>query len=281
LAISEFLGFLSLAGFVALVGQASWKTFGGTKDGWSFQNHGVDQLPKVLEFALQSCLNDGTIVIENRRFEHFVQFKKYIQRDRKFGLELGFPNADWSTKHSQKLRNFLTTNNIPFREKSENVGQVNSFTLVDCGQDINLAVRLARLCFLDVFGLASDVRFKSTVTDNSTVTDVVDDPDYVNPTASQWWTAWRSNQRAKGRPDPKIVLTGAALTMGQIICYPVLWVSAFLPNGDATKWEPAFQSVPMEGSQSTLMLFLIFCALCFGADRSYRRLARSTTLTAR
>jgi len=163
-----------------------------SEDGWNLSNHGFDKMPKVIEWALQYCLNRGFIIIEDRNSEHFIQFRKYILRDGEIGLELGFPEAPWSAAYFPELRDALANSGTSFREARETSGKVTAFIHVDCGQDIDQAVGLTRLCFFEIFGLGTDTRFKSTPSNYSSLYDNVDDPDYVNPKTSKWWSTWRA-----------------------------------------------------------------------------------------
>jgi len=281
-ALSEVLAFLSLLGYAALLGQAIWKTWLMGQDDWGLYNHGLDKMPEVIKWALRYCLNQGFIVIQDRNSEHFVQFRKYILRNGGYGLELGFPEAPWSRTYFPKLRDALTAEGTPFRETRESQGEVTAFIHVDCGQDIDRAVELARLCIFDIFGLGADCRFKSSPSNYSVLYDVVDDPDYANPAASQWWSTWRAREQAKGRPDPALVFKAAAFTFGFVFCcYPALWLAWFLADPSYPDWRWSVGSVHLAGSHPTLILLPIFCVLLAGFTMAGRELSRGPKLRPR
>lgn len=277
MALSELLGFLSLAGYVALLGRASWLTWRRPKSSWGFSDHGFDKMPEVIEVALRTCLNRGFIVIEDRDSEHFVQFRKYILRNGEYGLELGFPEAPWSKAYVPKLRDTLTADGLPFRETREFIGDVTAFIHVDCGQDIDMAVDLTRRCFFDIFGLASDSRFKSSPSNVSALQDHVDNPDYENSSLRQFWPAWRADWRAKGLADPKLLMTGAAFTVGFVFCYPALWWAWVVAHGALPDWQVSIGSLHLAGSDATLILLAVFCALFVGTRGLGRKLLQSST----
>ena len=222
---SELLGFLSLTAFLAILGQAGWKTRQLSRDDWALNNHGFDKMPEVIEWALRYCLNRGFMVIEDRNSEHFIVFRKSISRNGKIGLELGFPEAPWSTRYITELQDALTTSGTSFRKTRKYYGDFTTLIHVDCGQDIDKAVDLAHQCFFEIFGLAPGTRFKSKPSYYSSLNDDVDDPNYVNPSTSEWWSVWRNREQEKGRPDPALLLKGSAFTIGLLICYPALWLS--------------------------------------------------------
>lgn len=151
--ISGSLGYLSLAGYLALLGQAFWKTRDMSKDRWGLCNHGFDKIPKVIDYALRHCLNRGFMVITDRKSYHCVVLRKYILRNGERGLELGFPDADWSASHAAALRAALKSEGVSLREASERYREVKASIHVDCGRDINKAVELVRRCFFELFGL--------------------------------------------------------------------------------------------------------------------------------
>jgi len=50
--ISGILGFLSLLGYLAALGQFFWKTWVMSRNSLNFSNHGFDKMPKVIEHTL-------------------------------------------------------------------------------------------------------------------------------------------------------------------------------------------------------------------------------------
>jgi hypothetical protein len=142
--ISEALGFLSLAGYLALLGQAIWKSWSMSKDRWGLYDHGFDKMPEVVEHAFRYCLNRGSMIVADRNSKHRVLFRKYILRERELGLEFGFPDAEWSRSHVPALRAELTTRGVPFREVRESYGTDVAIIHVDCGRDMEKAIDLAR-----------------------------------------------------------------------------------------------------------------------------------------
>lgn len=272
-AIPETLAFLSLLSFAALWVRAIRKTWKKGKDKWGLYKHGSDRIPDVINWALRYCLRRGFIVIEARNSEHFIQFRKYILRNGEIGLELGFTDASWSKAHFPKLRETLTANGIPFRETRETYDDFVTLIQVDCGQDIDRATYLARLCFFDLFGLSEDTLFRSSPTNYSELHDDVDDPDYANPVGFRnWWSALRGREQEKGRPDPAPVLMSVAITAGWLICYVTLWVFWFFAGHTPPDWHWDVGSIQLAGNHSTLMLLLIYCAMLFGCWRTNRRL---------
>ena len=91
--VSGILGFLSLLGYLAALGQSFWKTRVMSKNSLNFSDYGFDEMPKVIEHTLRYCLNRGFVVITDKNSERFIQFRKYILRKGEYGLELEFPEV--------------------------------------------------------------------------------------------------------------------------------------------------------------------------------------------
>ena len=274
MALSQILAFLSLAGIIALLGQATWKTFRRSSPSISPRDYSLEELPKTLSFALRSCFNGGFVVIEAEGSELFVQFKKYIFRDGTYGLELGFPDAEWSTDFAPKLRQALETEGIAFRDQPEQVGLVRSFILVDCEQDIDLAHRVTRLCFLEIFGLQEDTRFRAQVTDHAAEGQVIDDPDIDEDTIEGESAASSLAKHGIGRVEIALMSLGAISVVGILICYPLLWLATFGSNGDDATWVASVAGLFLTGSKKALGLLIVFCLLVFAMDWSWRRLSQ-------
>ena len=274
MALSQILAFFSLLGFVALVGQASWKTFGRSRPSKSPRDYSLEELPEVLGFALRSCFNDGFVVIEAEGTELFVQFKKYILRDGTYGLELGFPDAEWSTVFAPKLRQALETAGIAFREQPEQVGLVRSFILVDCQQSIDLANRVTRLCFLEIFGLQEDARFRAQVTDHAPKGQEIDDPDIDEDTIKRESAMSFLAKHGIGKVEISLMSLGAIAVVGILVCYPLLWLATFGSHGDDATWAASMAGFSLTGSNEALALLIVFCLLVFAMDWSWRRLSQ-------
>lgn len=278
MAISEILGFLSLTGYVALFGLASWKTWMTSKVTWDLDDHGFDKVAEVVKYALRFSLNRGVVVIAEGNSDCYVLFQQYILSNGEYALEFGFPDAEWSTTHASTLRSGLAAERIAFREVFESYGEVNAFIHVDCGQDVNKAVGLARRCFFDLFGLASDSRFKSSPLDCSTVHEDVDNPEFESPAVSEFWRGYRDQWQweGKGRPDYKLTMRAGAFGIGFVICcYPALWGAWFFANTSPPDWQWSVGSIQLAGSHATWIILLIFCVMLVGARRDFRELRRA------
>ncbi len=276
--ISEILGYLSLAGYLAVFCQAVWLTWLKSRDDEPIYGHGFGKVPEVIAWALRHCFHQGFIVIEDRESNRFVQFRKYIPVLTKhgYGLEFAFPNAPWSKPYLPKLREALGEDGIPFREARETHGDVTSFIYVDCGQDTEMAVDLARRCFFDIFGLAPDTRFKTIASDYSVLGDEVVDHRVQNPSSlGQLWRALRAKFLAFGLPDPNLFMRFAGYTAALLfLCYPALWWAWFRVEASSPDWKWLIGPIHLTGSHATWVLLLIFWLLLFGFNRTRRDLAR-------
>ena len=151
--VSELLAYLSLAGFLALLGQSAWKTWVMSDQTWGLHDHGLDKAREVVEWALRHCLDRGMMVVSARGTEHQVLLRKYIRLFGDRGLVFGFPDAQWSRQYIPRLCSELDARSIRFRKANEPYGQVNVVLHVDCGQDLDGVADLVRYCFLDFSSL--------------------------------------------------------------------------------------------------------------------------------
>ncbi len=239
---SMALGYLSLVGYLAVIAIAIRRAWPMSNDGWSLENHDFDKMPKVIEWALKNCLDQGLMVISDRDSNKFIQFRKGIFRKGEYGLMFEFPNADWSTEFVPKLRDALITENICFREVRERGKGIATLIRVDCGRDVDKCVYLTRLCFLEILGLASNIRFESKPSRYSKWSGLVDDPDLVPPSslsetrARTSWSETRARNREMGRPDQNLILMAMLLMVGLIVFYPIFWLSWFRSGDAVSDW---------------------------------------------
>jgi hypothetical protein len=274
--VSGILGFLSLLGCLAVLGQALWKTIAMTRNRFCFSDHSFDEIPKVVRLVLRHCLNQGTVVITDRHSKRFVRFRKYIPRKGDYGLDLEFPETAWSEGYFSKLRDSLITEGNPFRETREVASDVTALIHVDCGKNIEKAAELTRRCMFELFGQTPqpDTRFKSTV-ENYSSFDEVDDPGYEHPS----WSQSSEKLRSRTGIDFKLAMKAAAYTVGIFLCcYPALWWTWFVADPTSPDWQWPIVSFRVAGSYETLILLPIFCALFVitrGTASEISRLAKS------
>lgn len=115
------------------------------------KNVTLAQIRIHLEALLKRGYDGGFIIIEDMKSDKFVQFGKYVKEKGNIGLELGFPKAPWSETYYDNFKGFLRSENIRYVTQSVNSKPVTEFIDVDCRTDIDLALRLVKGIFCDVF----------------------------------------------------------------------------------------------------------------------------------
>ena len=214
---SDILGFLSLAGYMAMLVWMFRFGFGRDKNRVNLSNHGPENFSDTIRTARMVSPDQGMITITDLKSDYRVLFRSYNFPEGGSGLEFGFPVTEWSEPHSPSLCNELRTRGIPFREARETYGDFGAGIHVDCGKDINKAVDLARLCLFDLYGLSPDSRFQTSPSRWPDHEDVVSaDADGYRPL--------RDFNKVMGMPSLSLTMRAAAYAVGFIFCsYPALW----------------------------------------------------------
>lgn len=115
---------------------------------------------KYLEVLLYRGYDLGFMIIEAQDRERFIQFSKYIGREKNVGLQCDFPRAPWSERYYDSLKDLLKQRNYECEIQSvEPVpslrveDQVDEFLMIDLNQDLDASVALVRLVLLEIFKL--------------------------------------------------------------------------------------------------------------------------------
>ncbi|MFQ5846382.1 MAG: hypothetical protein ACE5IQ_01770 [Candidatus Methylomirabilales bacterium] len=115
------------------------------------KNVTLPQIRVHLHALLKRGYDGGFIIIEDMKSEKFVQYAKYIKDKGNIGLELSFPRASWSETYYEKLKDFLRSQNIPFRVQPVDSETVTEFIDIDCHSNIELALHLVEGIFCNIF----------------------------------------------------------------------------------------------------------------------------------
>jgi hypothetical protein len=274
--LSLALGLLSLLGYLAIIGWAVWETWVETNaqaeaSGWRMGNHTSDDMPKAIDWALRHCLDRGQITIKGRGSPYAIRFAKYKPPLNKYRLEFAFPLTDLSTPFVPQLRTALMGKGFPFRETRDEEGV--TCLSVDCDQDADKAVELARLCFFELFGLPADTRFETKPKNYSTLQDHVDNPNYIDQgSLSERWKLWQERALEKGQTVPPLglMLKFAGCAFGIFFGHPILLVAWLGSDSAAPDWQVA--SLWLQGHWNIAILFFIFCGLFVELRRTNRQL---------
>ena len=112
-----------------------------------------------LAHLLRQGYDQGCAVLAFKGTEAFIQFRKYIHAKGDSGLELGFPDAEWSREYFPKLVEWCEKNGFSSNLDCNSQGGGLNFLHVDTGDDLDRAMQLVEGIVIDIFGLESDTRF--------------------------------------------------------------------------------------------------------------------------
>jgi hypothetical protein len=95
-------------------------------------------------------------VQKDKKPKRIVQISLYGDKVKDQGMQLDFPLAEWSKPYYEKLKEVMTTNNIPFEiEKTDEVG-VPEFLVIDIKKGLKRAEKITKLILQDVYELSPD-----------------------------------------------------------------------------------------------------------------------------
>ena len=109
----------------------------------------------ALDILLKRGFDCGVLIVDHAKSKNFVQFRKYIQKKGVYGIELGFPNVEWSKEFipdvkMQADKYDLIISKPPWAEDKD------AFLVIDFVRDTDKAYQFMRAIFLDVFGASED-----------------------------------------------------------------------------------------------------------------------------
>lgn len=124
----------------------------------------LPELKNALRQLLEWGADTGFVVIIPRGTKYFVQFKSYILRDGRRGMEMSFPKADWSKQFFGRLQQYCDANGVGYEIR---IGENDpmSFLVVDCQTDIDRAHDLIKAVVGEIFGLNVDRQYHVTFYD--------------------------------------------------------------------------------------------------------------------
>jgi hypothetical protein len=141
-----------------------------------------DGAKHFLELVLKLGNETAFVAITHRPSERWIQFRKYIHAVGDYGLELAFPNAEWSRPYFQRLREQCEANRLPWRMVDETQGDTMTFLYVDCGRDAQASFDLGKSIFTQIFGVSLEEEYRFDSHGYASVNKLIDSPGH--PTAT-------------------------------------------------------------------------------------------------
>jgi hypothetical protein len=119
-----------------------------------------------VRFHLQMLSENGYegsfLFLDDMTSQRFIQFRKYITRSGRAGIECHFPQAPWSEPYYGGIRQLVQALGMDFEEMTVAAPPVSGFIDVDFGTNIDAACQFAEDVFTKIFGLpVLSVRLRS------------------------------------------------------------------------------------------------------------------------
>lgn len=137
---------------------------------------GLAAIRRHLDRLLRQGYDRGCVVVAFKGTDAFIQFRKYIHAKGDHGLELGFPDAEWSREFFPHLSEWCGQNGFAYDLDRNSQGGGLDFLYVDTGNDLDAAMRLVEGIVTDIFGLEPDSPFSYRIDSISELGEEIDDP---------------------------------------------------------------------------------------------------------
>lgn len=252
---SPFLFYASLpislaAPFLLLSSTARYRATGRTLNE-SFRDilrPDFSEIHDMLERLLKSGFDHSFLVVTFKKTKYFIQFRKYIHAKGDYGIELGFPLADWSKTLVPRLRHHCATNGIDFAEGTEVPGDALAFLHVDFGKDTAAAFGMAEAIVTEVFRIPIDSQYKWEFSGLHPHDELIDSPRRRPPSHSATWRRTREDTYARTgihlSDTPWSMLAGLCGYSGAVgLLHGLIWRSFWAATDQAPDWGAA--SLPL------------------------------------
>ena len=118
----------------------------------------------------------ASLVLTLKKSKLHIKFSKYIREEGIYGIELEFPNTDWTKEDASKLQEHCAANGLKFRVAADGSSHAAELLYVDCEKDSDKAAGLARFILSTIFGKSTNSLFYETYTNMSQLNELVDKP---------------------------------------------------------------------------------------------------------
>jgi hypothetical protein len=132
--------------------------------------HTLETIEKPIKDLLKRGYDGGFLILSVSRSKCFVQLRKYIKESGLYGIELCFPNANWSAQYFEALIDFCIREDIEYLIAKENTDGPLEFLYIDFNRDIQKAHRYIKKIFKEILGVDENVKLYSRL-ENASVED--------------------------------------------------------------------------------------------------------------
>jgi len=130
----------------------------------------LEDLIVPIQDLLRRGYDGGILLIDVAHKKYFLQLRKYIVGAGNYGIELCFPNSDWSHDVFQKLREICNREKIEYVITEKNDTSPIEFLCIDFGKDSYAAHEFIKRIILELFGMDNNVKLFVRL-ENATVED--------------------------------------------------------------------------------------------------------------
>lgn len=121
-----------------------------SRRGWRYR---LSTIHVPIESLLKRGYDCGFLIIHISFSRRFLQLRKYIRSPGDYGVELGFPNAKWSSRYFHRVEALCKENAIEFRIERKAIDSPLEFLCVDFGKDHRAATQCVKLILIKIFGV--------------------------------------------------------------------------------------------------------------------------------
>ncbi len=118
---------------------------------------GNDEFMKYIEWLLNKGYSNGTLMIDHAKSNKFLQLSKYVKANKDYGIELAFPDAEWSKNYYRKLERLCKEENYTYNFNTGSDGM--KFLHIDFGKNTKRANECTKSILIKVFELPEKEKY--------------------------------------------------------------------------------------------------------------------------
>lgn len=119
----------------------------------------LSQLQKPLDELLRRGFDGGTLVVEHVATEKFLQFRKYISCEGVYGIDMYFPEVDWSQEFISSFRRVCSLEGLEVDEIMQGIDSPVHFLRVGFNNKSDVAYLFMKKVVFEVFEIPPDELF--------------------------------------------------------------------------------------------------------------------------
>lgn len=220
----------------------------------------IDLIEDDITSLIRSGLSGAGLRIEHQKkgSKLALQFIKYVRAPGDYGIELDFTVFKWARDHVSKIEAYCAAEGLPCRIRPKKRVRGWDVLTVDCGRDPNRAFHLARLIWIEVFGLESTSPHRVRHHGISPFGELVERPDQ-GPLTPQEGVLRLYPGEVANRPK------GCLADLVWVLTFPVVFVGMIVTAagspGAPPDWSFEAAGLLFAGTTSSLVFYLLYLGL--------------------